>query len=92
MEKERSIKELLELMVSREDLFFAGLCGMKVRLRFSDIISVAEFRTLNRYFKLNLPKKKFTDPYYPEEEPEYCFPYGEWEPRKKWLNEQIEKL
>lgn len=81
----RTIKELLEVLRDNENqkYFIGGLCGMTTRMEINNIITTDEDENLNAYIKINAPNRLSTS---------YNWDYGEWEPRLKWINEQIELL
>jgi hypothetical protein len=59
----RNIKQLLELMLSRQDLFTSGLCSWASRLVDRKLISYDEYGQLVRYIKYNGPQFKWYNPY-----------------------------
>ncbi len=95
MKQERTIKELLQLMLEHQDLFVDGLCNWRNSLMYTDIISLEEYYVLKYYIKKNKPSMfsswgvfkhriGFSDIY-------YWTPY-KIEPRIEWLNKHISKL
>ena len=80
----RTIKQLLELMLERQDLFFFGLCGWAELLLINDLIKEVEYRLLRQYINENKPDKTSDWIYY--------FEPREITPRIEWINQQIEKL
>ena len=86
----RTTKELLEVMLENITLLRGGLCTYAWDL-YTDwkYISFDEWRVLNDYLHYNLPERTF---YFIGDVPRFSFPYGEKEPRIKWLKEQIEKI
>jgi hypothetical protein len=85
--KERSIKELLQLMMDNQDLFYDGLCFWAYDLYLKKIISTSERNLLEDYISKNAPFlykiNPFKDGYY-------------WKkrgiaPRIKWLHYHIKK-
>jgi hypothetical protein len=86
--KERSIKELLQLMLDNQDLFYDGLCFWAANLMFGKI-SKEEYYLLNIYIKKNAPfSHKInifkTSPFY--------WKSGDIAPRILWLKKHISKL
>ena len=80
----RSIKELLELMLSHQELFGCGLCFWAVTLFSRKLIKKSELMSLRGYIIANKPENKKNIGYW-------------WKkrniaPRIKWINAQIEKL
>jgi hypothetical protein len=86
--KERSIKELLQLMLDNQSCFTTGLCYLATSLRYNDKISYGEFLLISDYIdknppflhKINIFK---TSPFYWEKEA--------IAPRIKWLQYHIKK-
>lgn len=90
--EERSIKELLQLMLENKGLFVGGLCYFTRKLQMIGFITDLEYIKLNKWLELNLPERTYRfsqDMFFI---PQYCFPHDEWQPRKEWLEQQIEKL
>lgn len=86
----RTTKELLEVMLENIDSLESGLCILIHKLVFvTNDISFEEHVRLDEYLKENLPDKTFSYEYDP---PRFSFPWGEKEPRIKWLKEQIQLL
>lgn len=83
MKQERSIDELLEVMLDNINKFEKGLCLWNTALYAADKISEEEWIRLRRYIKKNRPWFSF----YP-----YYWPEGELEPRLKWIRKHIKKL
>ncbi len=86
MEQDRSIKELLELMLEHQKLFHASLCYWNCFLFTSDLISFSEMHKLRKYIKKNKPWTSFF------RFSAYYWSYGQIEPRINWINYHIKKL
>ena len=84
----RTIPELLQVLLDNEKIFIGGLCPMVVTLCVLEKISIAEMVMLRHFFIRNLPCKKYYAPNH--DVPLFCFPCGQWTPRKEWLEKQIE--
>jgi hypothetical protein len=85
MKQERTIKELLQLMLDNKDLFETGLCRWDVELSHKNLINFNENVLLRDFIKNNKPSDyKENSPYYWE--------VFDIEPRIKWLEEHISKL
>jgi hypothetical protein len=85
--KERSIKELLQLMLDNQDLFYDGLCFWAANLLFKKI-SREEYCLLIIYIRKNAPfSHKInifkTSPFY--------WKSGDIAPRILWLKKHIKK-
>jgi hypothetical protein len=90
--KERSIKELLQLMLDNQHCFNGGLCKWVIKLYYFKLITFTELLVLKEYIMLNRPsmfssfegfKWRFSRGYY-------------WKPdnivpRIKWLLYHIKK-
>lgn len=90
MEKEKTIAQLLQLLLDNKEKFSIGLCGFISNLLDKNIISFIEYKILNDYMKENLPISR---PYqiYPNSRPVYGFC---WKPhvftcREKWIIKHI---
>jgi hypothetical protein len=90
--KERSIKELLQLMLDNQHCFDEGLCKWASKLYPVGIITLAEFFILLNYIRANKPsmfssferlKWSFSRKYY--------WKPGNIVPRIKWLQYHIKK-
>jgi hypothetical protein len=78
------MKELLIIVRNSKDMLgYYGLCLMTLKLRYDGIINENEETKIDNYINRNSSKIEGT---------EYRWLEGEWEPRLKWLNEQIAKL
>lgn len=95
MTEERTIKELLQLMLEHQELFNDGLCNWKSSLMHKSLISLEEYYVLKYYMRENKPNMfsswhvfkhriRFTDVYY--------WTPNKIEPRVKWLKQHISKL
>lgn len=82
----RSIKELLQVLLDNEKYFKHGLCGMRMDMRVYGVIDLSESNVLNDFLIENLPAPNYGNYY------KYSFPYGQWPPRKEWLEQEINKL
>jgi hypothetical protein len=96
--KTRTIKELLIILRDNEDIFKKecfGLCGLAWLLHDTCfIITYKEYSKIMDYFNANLPAKKYQFDEILLSMPGSCFCWklGEWNPRLKWLNKQINSL
>ena len=85
MKQERSIDELLEVMLDNVTEFEDGLCAWAVRLYCIYLINHEEFEKLHRYIKENRPWFSFMGG-------AYYWSVGKLEPRLKWIRKHIKKL
>ena len=86
MKKERSINELLWLMLYHHEHFRSGLCVWTDRMHWYDHITWEEQRKLRRYIEENRPKNIYwliKDNYYWE--------FGDINPRIKWIKKHIKR-
>ena len=81
--KNRNMKQLLELLLERQELFHDGLCSWALDLHERYLITEVEYVLLNQYIKENKPENAGR-PYYWKE--------GKIAPRIEWINQQIKKL
>jgi len=84
MKKERSINELLKLMLDHEEYFYSGLCAWVTNLIFHDIVSLDEGWRLRVYIRKNRPKNK-----YHKTNHTYFWEIHNKSPRIKWLQKHI---
>lgn len=85
----RTIKELLELMLSRTDLFRFGLCQTVNKLYFTDIITVEECNLVEHYINSHRPSKFSSINAYIHRNDTYFWTKGDIKPRIKWLKKHI---
>ena len=78
----RTEKELFELMLTRQDLFIAGLCNWIKNMYFKRLITIEEYGLIRNYIKKNEPLCGYN----------YWWKKGEIKPRIEWIKQQIEKL
>jgi hypothetical protein len=79
----RTEKELWELVLSRQDLFWVGLCTWINVLANSGVINVKEWKFLHKTLRFNLPEKC---------ENGWCWKPSKIQPRIDWINERIKQL
>lgn len=94
---ERSIKELLQVMLDNFDLFFdSGLCRLTNKLLNENIITYEEEVVIIEFIRNNRPKRTWlspiTNPHLNPSSSGYFWGYGERLPRVQWLNKHISKL
>lgn len=92
--KIRPIHLLLELLLQEYRKYIptksnaTGICSVLGQIYVLQAITDSEHHTLQYYIDVNLPERKYNRPFEPFVI--YSFPYGDLEPRVKWLEEQIE--
>jgi hypothetical protein len=87
MKKERTIKELLQLMLEHQELFSGGFCFWVRSLYWDNIMTQEERNTLDKYIKENRPKNLswlLADAFY--------WKSGNIKPRIKWIKKHIARL
>lgn len=95
----RTIKEVLQVMLQHKDKFSTGMCLWAFDLYSYGIITVWEFRSLDRYIKGNRPDyfswtnfiENYSDISYGASSA-YFFPLGKIKPRIYWIKRHIKKL
>ena len=88
----RSVKELLEVMLERQDQFAKGLCLWIDLLNWSGVITYDEYHALLNHIDDNRPSKYSSLSAYKNRNKNYYWNKGEIAPRIKWIKKQIEKL
>lgn len=83
MKQERSIDELLEVMLDNTAEFKLGLCVWNLNLYSKEVIDEEEYEKLRAYIKENKPWYSFG---------EYYWSVGKLQPRLKWIHKHIKKL
>ena len=93
MKKERTIHELIKVMLDNQYYFSTGLCGWCLNLLIVNQISEEEFVILKKYIKNNKPFNLFQLKYFFKHKSESSFYWkpDDINPRIKWLNKHIKK-
>ena len=95
MEKNKTIKELLQLMLEHQELFDEGLCNWKSSLMHKSLISLEEYFMLKNYIRENKPsifsswnvfKHRIFISY------GFYWTPGKIKPRVKWIKKHIARL
>ncbi len=86
---QRSIKELLELMLDNQQLFTDGLCCWAITLRWQGKINNVEQLRLHFYIKDNPPLLVYLRKIIMNGG--YYWKPGDIAPRIKWINKHIKK-
>jgi len=89
--KERSIKELLELMLKYRQLYCRGLCHFANILHLQDIISFQEMVILRIYIKDNRPSMFSSFEAFAFRITNYYWKPENIVPRIKWIKKHIKK-
>lgn len=90
----RTTKELLQLMLDNEQLFFTGMCDWICDLEESEIITYREFSHLRCYIGANEPVNNWLYRLFKI----FCYTYGFWFPegwlwpRRRWIKQHIKLL
>ena len=88
--KERSIKELLQLMLDNQNLFREGLCSWSGELYFiKNKISYKEYDLLYNYINKNAPFSYKINIFNTSA---YFWKKGDIKPRIEWLKKHINKI
>jgi hypothetical protein len=91
----RSIKELLQLTLTIGNKQFKGefgLCGLVLFLYLRGNITLNEYNDVNCFIINNRPQKG--SPHYIDSYKDFAYFWkpGCWDPRKKWLENQIKNM
>lgn len=86
----RSIKELLEVMLSNQHHFSRGLCSWIEKLYFNSLISLQEKNLLHEYVFKHKPIKYRIHTFLGGKDG-YFWKKEEKEPRIKWIQKHIKK-
>jgi hypothetical protein len=91
-EKERPIKELLQVMLDNQHLFGEGLCRWKDRLYYwNDLITKKEHDKLGVYIHENRPSKFSSIDAFLSRDSAYYWKCDDIKPRIKWLKKHLKK-
>ena len=88
----RSIKELLELMLSQKQLYRSGLCRWVQDIYSKDIISWEESEALLLYIRTNRPSAFSSISAFKRRNSTFYWELRDIKPRLKWLEKHIKKL
>lgn len=91
-DKDRTILQLLELMLQNQYYYELGLCAWSNMLRFENIITDNENVALRSYIRKNRPSSFSSWSAFKNRKIGYYWPDGDIKPRIKWINQQIAKL
>ena len=85
----RTIKELLQIMLDRQDLFPAGLCSWAINMHHFDIITYEERIALMSYIRANRPSKYSSISAFIHKDSLFYWSYNDISPRIKWIKKHI---
>jgi hypothetical protein len=88
MKKERTINELLKLMLDNQNFFSCGLCGWANTMYHGDKINKTEYMKLRGYIDLNEP---FTFHKLRNPDSRFYWKIGELAPRVRWIKKHIKR-
>lgn len=93
--KTRTIKELLQVMLDNQDLFYNGLCGWCISLCKRDFINYQEHHVLNKFIiKNRITNTLSIQDFWYKQNKKSSF-YWKWDkitPRIHWIKYQIKQL
>jgi hypothetical protein len=92
MKEERTIKELLQLMLEHQELFESGLCNWKNELCFKSLMTIDEYVSLGFFIAKNRPSKYSSISAYKNRHFAHYWKSGDIKPRIKWIKKHIERL
>lgn len=92
--KNRTIKELFEVMLENQNHFRCGICAWITDLRLFELINYEEGIILKEYIKNNRPSKFYSWEVFIQHitKNTYYWKFGNLKPRVKWIKKQIKKL
>lgn len=89
----RTIAELLKLMIENQDCFYLGLCDWPHNMyRVKKIITMSECIILEDYVKANRPSAFSSWDAFKRRNRRLYWPMGDIRPRIKWINQHLNKL
>jgi hypothetical protein len=91
MEKNRTIKELLQLMLDEQDLFGSGLCNWVDNIFYKSKMSFGEKEILTDYIKNNRPSMFSSIDALKCANTNFYWKMNNIKPRIKWINKHIQK-
>lgn len=91
MEKNRTIKELLQLMLDEQHLFRSGLCSWANDIFYKSKMSFGEKEILTDYIKNNRPSMFSSIDAFKNRKTSFYWKENNIEPRIKWINKHIKK-
>ena len=92
MKQERSIKELLKVMLNKQELFKGGLCSWAAMLCWKKHINKKEYVLLNTYITDNRPSIFSSVDAFMHTTNLFYWKKGNIVPRIKWIKKHIKKL
>jgi hypothetical protein len=92
MKKERTIKELLQLMLEHQELFTHGLCSLVVNVKISGKITSYEKIVLMDFIHKNRPSKYSSIDAFKHKDRMFYWKPNNIKPRIKWIKKHIARL
>lgn len=87
----RTIRELLQIMLDNQQLFKTGLCSWISLLEFEGLITSYEYWRLIYYINKNRPSRWSSIQAFINMGSKYYWPKGNIKSRIKWIKKHIEK-
>lgn len=88
----RTIAELLELMIEHQGYFYQGLCIWARQMFNAKLISSSELDILTEYIKANRPSVFSSWDAFKHRNKDFYWEEDNIHPRIKWINQQYNKL
>jgi hypothetical protein len=85
----RAIKELLEVMLNNQEMFYIGLCHWVYDLNANNIIHDEEAKKLYKYIDTNRPHSFSSIEAYKNRNNSFFWNKGNIKPRIKWIQKHI---
>lgn len=92
MKKQRTIKELLKVMLDNQKLFKNGLCTWNKMLYKNNIITFDEYFEVETFIRQNRPSAFSSIDAFKHSKDAFYWECGNITPRIKWINKHINKL
>jgi hypothetical protein len=92
MKEERTIKELLQLMLEHQELFVSGLCQWTYALEYMYLITSDEKIILRYFINHNRPSKYSSIGAFKNRDRMFYWKSGNIKPRIKWIKKHIARL
>lgn len=90
--RNRTIAELLELMVENQDCFYLGLCDWSHKMYRAKIITMSECIILEDYVKANRPSAFSSWDAFKHRKKRFYWTMNDIHPRIEWINQHFNKL
>ena len=90
--RNRTVAELLELMIENQDYFHQGLCVWARQMFHAELISSTENDILDAYIQANRPSAFSSWDAFKHRKKRFYWTMDDIHPRIKWINQQYNKL